>query len=443
MPYLHAPNGSNSVVHGQATSRATGNEPGAEEATPAFCFITAAIVSLPASGDGSLSPMVFEPTVAVDRRLLRPTYAEIDLDRLTANYRSIERTVGGAGMLPVLKANAYGHGLVPIARHLEGLGPAGLAVAFLEEGALLREAGISCPILVMGGIDVSQIPDFLQYDLTITASSVEKLREVDRTAKGLGTTARVHFKVDTGMGRIGMRPDTAKAMFEAGLASAHIAVEGIYSHFATADSARPEQTRHQLKEFLRAVSFYASRGVATPQLHIANSGGILQHPESHLDLVRPGILLFGVYPSDEVPRSIEVTPVLSWKSRVVFFKVQKSGCPVGYGATWTPTGDTRLVTVSVGYGDGYFRALSNRGEVIIGSRRRPIVGRVCMDQLMVDIGPDGEAYNGDEVVLLGSQGDVSITATDLARWVGTIPYEVLTNINTRVRRRYMGAGITS
>ena len=383
---------------------------------------------------------MFEPTVAADPRLSRPTFAEIDLDRLTSNYRAVQRAVGGAGMLPVLKANAYGHGLLPVARHLESLGAAGLAVAFLEEGALLREAGIDCPVLVMGGIDVSQIPHFLRYDLTITASSVEKLREVDRAAAALGVTARVHLKVDTGMGRIGMRPDTAPAMFRAGLEATHVEIEGIYSHFATADRADPAQTLRQLERFRQALSFYPERGHPLPKLHVANSGGILQHPDSHLDLVRPGILLFGIYPSEEVRRTIDVTPVLSWKSRVVFFKVQPSGYPVGYGAAWKPDGDTRVVTVPVGYGDGYFHALSDRGRVIIGGRRRPIVGGICMDQLMVDMGPNGEAYNGDEVILIGSQGDVSITAVDLARWAGTIPYEVLTNINTRVDRRYIGGG---
>ena len=386
---------------------------------------------------------MFEPTVALDPRLSRPTFAEIDLDLLASNYRAVEKATRGAGMLPVLKANAYGHGLLPVARHLESLGAAGLAVAFLEEGALLREAGIRCPILVMGGIDVKQIPHFLRYDLTITASSVEKLREVDRTASAMGMTARIHLKVDTGMGRIGMRPDTAPAMFRAGLEAASVVVDGVYSHFATADRADPTQTRRQLERFRRAVSFYLDRGLPMPKLHLANSGAILQHPDSYLDLVRPGILLFGVYPSDEVPRTVDVTPVLAWKSRVVFFKVQPAGMPVGYGAEWRPARNTRVVTVPVGYGDGYFHALSDHGRVLVGGLRRPIVGGVCMDQFMVDIGPGGEAYNGDEVVLIGRQGDESITATDLARWAGTIPYEVLTNINTRVDRRYLGTGVTS
>ena len=378
-----------------------------------------------------------------DSRLSRPTYAEIDMGRLTTNYRAVEQAVGKARMLPVLKANAYGHGLVPIACHLETLGAAGLAVAFLEEGVLLREAGIRCPILVMGGIDVSQIPQFLRYDLTLTVSSVYKLMEVNRAAGALGMVAKVHLKVDTGMGRIGMRPDTAPAMFEAGLRASHMEIEAVYSHLATADREDPDQTIRQLAEFLRCVSFYRSRRVPAPKLHIANSGAVLQHPDSYLDLVRPGLLLFGIYPSDEVRRTIDVKPVLSWKSQVVFFKVHPAGRPIGYGAAWTPDADTRIVTIPAGYGDGYFYALSQHGRVIIGGRRHSIVGGICMDQFMVDIGPDGEAYNGDEVVLIGSQGDEGISVNDLARWAGTIPYEVLTNINTRVTRRYVNPGNTS
>lgn len=376
-------------------------------------------------------------------RPFRPTYAEIDLARLTSNYRAIERAVGANRMVPVLKANAYGHGLIQVARHVESLGAAGLAVAFLEEGELLRRAGIHCPILVMGGIDGRQISDFLRYDLTMTASSTHKLREVNRVAARYGKVAKVHLKVDTGMGRIGMRSDTAPTMFDLGLRSPNVRVDGVYSHLATADRRDPEQTRQQLREFLGCVSFYRSRGLPTPKLHIANSGAILQHPDSYLDLVRPGLLLFGVYPSEEVRRTIEVKPVLSWKSRVVFFKVQPAGRPIGYGAGWAPRRDTRVVTVPVGYGDGYFYSLSDRGRVIIAGRRYPIVGGICMDQFMVDVGPDGEVYNGDEVVLIGSQGDGSVSVSDVARWAGTIPYEVLTNINTRVGRRYVECGTTT
>lgn len=389
----------------------------------------------------------FAYSLPADPRFPPLAVAEIDLDRITANYRAVEQAVGGAQMLPVLKANAYGHGLVPVARHLETLEPAGLAVAFVEEGALIRQAGVRCPILVMGGIDVDQIPYYIAYDLTITASSTHKLRQIDRAAARLRRTARVHLKIDTGLGRIGMRPDTAPAMFEAALAAKRVEVEAVYSHFATADSPDPGQTRRQLGNFLRAVSFYAERGLPAPKLHIANSGAILQHPDSYLDMVRPGILLYGVYPAGpgEVPRTVEVSPALTWKTRVVYFKVQPAGSPVSYGAAWAPDRDTRVITVPVGYGHGYFRRLSGRSHVIVGGRRRPVVGKVCMDQMMVDIGPDGEAYNGDEVVLLGSQGEAEITASELAEWAGTIPYEVFTAINNRVERRYTrgGQGVSS
>ena len=368
----------------------------------------------------------------------RPTYVEVDLDRLTGNYRAIQQAAGGAGMLPVLKANAYGHGMIEVARHLQTLDPAGLAVAFLEEGIQLRLAGLSCPVLVMGGIDADQIPHFLEYDLTLTASSDTKLREIDRVAVGMGRTARVHLKVDTGMGRIGMRPETAHVMFEAGLAAEHVRVDGVYSHLACADEGDDEFTLRQIDRFRRAVSFYAERGAPTPPLHLAGSGGILRYPQAHFDLVRPGNLLYGIYPSRDAPRTIKVEPVLSWKSRVVFFKVQRAGEPVSYGAEWRPESDTRLITIPVGYGDGYVRSLTGRAEVLVRGERRPVVGRICMDQLVADLGPEGTAYNGDEVVLLGAQGDEAIDAFDLAKWAGTIPHEILSNINARVARRYIG-----
>jgi alanine racemase len=212
-------------------------------------------------------------------------------------------------------------------------------------------------------------------------------------------------------------------------------VEGIYSHFANADAVDLGSARLQLARFHDVLSWYDKQGVPPPVRHIANSGAILQLPESHLDMVRPGILLYGVYPSDEVHRSIAVRPVLAWKSSVVYFKVVAPGHPVSYGSTWQSDHPVRVVTVPVGYGDGYFRALSNVAHVIIRGRRYPVVGRVCMDQIMVNVEWD-TAYNGDVVTLLGSDGSEVITCENVAGWAGTIPYEVLTNINTRVPRVY-------
>ncbi len=367
----------------------------------------------------------------------RPTVAEVNLTRLSENFRAIQVRVAPARILVVLKANAYGHGLIEVARHMESLGAAYLGVAFLEEGILLREAGVRAPILVLGGILGDQIPLFLAHDLTLTASSVEKLTQIEQTAAALGARARVHLKIDTGMERIGVHYYSARPLLEAAIACVHCEVEGIYSHFANADALDLTSAREQLARFNEVLRFYAERGLTVPMRHMANSGAILQLPESHFEMVRVGILLYGVYPAPDLPRTLAVRPALTWKSRVVYFKVVQPGHPVSYGSTWTPTAMTRVVTIPVGYGDGYFRSLSNRSQVIIRGRRYPVVGRVCMDQFMVSIGWE-TAYNGDEVILLGEGGDQAITAGELADWAGTIPYEVLTNINTRVPRVYVG-----
>lgn len=373
-----------------------------------------------------------------DDEVVRPTQVEVDLGKLAGNLAAIRSHCGGARIMPILKANAYGHGLLPVARHLVGCGADSLGVAFLEEGVQLRRAGVTVPILVLGGIAGEQIPMFLRHDLTLTAPSVEKLRLIEQAAAALGRRARVHLKIDTGMERIGIHYYNAHRLLEASLTCRHVDIEGIYSHFANADSADLSHARQQLERFLEVLDFYRRRSLPEPLRHIANSAGILQLPESRLDLVRPGILLYGVYPGPDCARSVAVQAALTWKSRVAYFKVVPAHHPVSYGSTWQSDRPVRVVTVPVGYGDGYFRALSNRAQVLIRGRRRPVIGRVCMDQLMVNL-DDGTAYNGDEVILLGGDGGERISADDLAAWADTIPYEVLTNINTRVPRVYLGA----
>jgi alanine racemase len=371
----------------------------------------------------------------VDQGSLRPTIVEVSLARLADNLSAIRVAVSPAAVMPILKANAYGHGLVPVARHLASLGATTFGVAFLEEAVALREAGITQPILVMGGIFGDQIPLFLRHDLTLTASSIDKLNQIDEVAGRMGVSARVHLKIDTGMERIGVHYYSARGLLERGAECRHAQVEGIYSHFANADAADLTSARVQLARFQEVLEWYDKQGVKPPIRHIANSGAVLQLPESHLDLVRPGILLYGVYPSDEVRKTIAVEPSLSIRSRVVFFKVVRPGHPVSYGSTWQSDHPVRVVTVPVGYGDGYFRALSNVAHVLIRGKKYPVVGRVCMDQIMVNIEWE-TAYNGDVVTLLGRDGDEIITCEHLAEWAGTIPYEVLTNINTRVPRVY-------
>ncbi len=378
-----------------------------------------------------------QPTIS-ENGIVRPTNIEVNLDRLSENYHAIRQAVAPAKVMVILKANAYGHGLVPVARHMVSLGAAYLGVAYLEEGIMLREAGIAAPILVLGGIIGNQVPLFLHHDLTLTASSLEKLQQINRTAEQMGVHAKVHLKIDTGMERIGVHYYSAATLLEEALNCPHTEVEGIYSHFANADQADLRSAQTQLDRFKDVLAFYEQRGLAHPPLrHMANSGGILQLPESHFDMVRAGIVLYGVYPSAEVSRTIQVRPALSWKSRVVYFKVVLPDHPVSYGSTWKSDKMTRVVTVPVGYGDGYFRRMSDRAEVIIRGKRYPVIGRICMDQLMVNIGWES-AYNNDEVILLGEENEsgVSISCEDMAEWAGTIPYEVLTNINTRVPRLY-------
>lgn len=375
-------------------------------------------------------------TISTNSELVRPTFAEINLDRLTENYHAIRKATAPAKMMPILKANAYGHGLVEVARHVVSLGAEYLGVAFLEEGILLRESGIRAPILVLGGILGNQVPLFLRHDLTLTASSTEKLAQIEEAAREMGVTAKVHLKIDTGMERIGVHYYNAESLLEASLDCQHCLVEGIYSHFANADSASLISANVQLNRFKQVLSFYEERGLTPPMRHMANSGAILQMPDSHFDMVRPGILLFGVYPSAGSSHTIAVKPALSWKSRVVYFKVVMPGHPISYGSTWQSDHMVRVVTIPVGYGDGYFRAMSGKAQVIIRGKRYPVVGRICMDQMMVNIEWE-TAYNDDEVILMGLAGEQSIRCEELAEWAGTIPYEILTNINTRVPRVYV------
>jgi alanine racemase len=376
------------------------------------------------------------PTISMDE-VVRPTHVEVDLCRLSENFQAIRRQVSPAKIMPILKANAYGHGMVRIAQAMEKMGADYIGVAVLEEGILIREAGVRLPILVLGGIFGNQVPHFLKHGLTITASSLEKLRQVDEAAGRMGVTARVHLKIDTGMERIGVHYYSAGSFLETALKCRHVEIEGIFSHFASADSADLADARLQLERFLEVLSFFEKRGIPAPPLrHMANSGAILQMPEAWLDLVRPGILLFGVYPTSEAVRSIPVKPVLSWKSRVVYFKIIKTGHPVGYGSTWRSDHPVRAVTVPVGYGDGYIRSMSHHAHVLIRGKKYPVIGAISMDQIVVNIESDS-AFNDDEVVLIGESGGESVTCGDLAGWAGTIPYEVLTNINTRVPRLYI------
>lgn len=365
----------------------------------------------------------------------RPTRIHVDLDALTHNLRTL-RAHAGVPVMGIVKANAYGHGLVPVALHLQSQGVEQLGVAFLEEGVVLRQAGVKVPILVMGGIFGPQVGRFISHDLEITVSSLDKLRQVERAAEALGRRATIHLKIDTGMERIGVHSYNAGAFIEAAVASPWCEVKGVYSHLACADDPASPMTGVQLERFLDACAHFDRIGASMPIRHLANSGGVLHFPDTHLDMVRPGIALYGVLPDPASQLTVNLKPALSLVSQVVYFKVVEAGHPVSYGATWAPEQDTRVVTIPIGYGDGYPRSLSSRGEVLIRGHRHPIVGRICMDQFMVDLGPQGTAYNEDEVVLIGRQGDAQIRCEAVSEAAGTIPYEILTGLNERIPREY-------
>ncbi len=379
--------------------------------------------------------MQIHQPVAATNGGVRATWIEVNLSRLTQNLDAIRAHVTPAKVMIIVKANAYGHGLAEVAKHLSPSSDY-IGVAVLEEGILLRKLGVSAPILVLGGIWGDQIPLYILHGLTLTASSVERLEQINSAARHMGVIAKVHIKIDTGMERIGVHYYNSQTILESALRCSNVEVEGIFSHFANADSRDLAHARLQLERFNEVLRFFDLHSLPVPIRHIANSPAILQLPDSYFDMVRPGIMLYGVYPSPEVLRSVLVRPALAWKSRVVYFKVVNPGHPVSYGSTWQSDHPVRIVTLPVGYGDGYFRSLSNKSEVIIHGKKYPQVGRICMDQMMINIESDS-AFNGDEVIIIGENGTEAVSVQDLADTAGTIPYEILTNINTRVPRIYV------
>lgn len=376
-----------------------------------------------------------QPTIELSETL-RPTHIEVNLARIHSNYQKIQQKVGDVEVMPVIKANAYGHGLVTIGRFYQKIGVKSLSVAYLEEALLLRKQDITLPILVLGGILHGQIPQYIENNLTMTASSIDKLFQIDSVAQKMKKIANVHLKIDTGMERIGVHYYNAHAFIEDSLKYKNVHIEGIFSHFANSDVEDLTYANLQLERFLEATSYYEKHQIPQPKQHIANSGAILQMPNTYLDIVRPGIILFGVYPSNEAKRTIDLQPALSWITNIVYFKVTKPNHPISYGSIWETKENTRIVTLPVGYGDGYFRSMSSKADVIINNKRYSVVGRICMDQIMININNDS-AYNGDTVILIGETMNNKITCEDLANWAGTIPYEILTNINTRVPRVYI------
>ena len=378
---------------------------------------------------------------------MRPTYLEVNLTQLKQNLENIRAKVAPAKVLVVLKANAYGHGVDGVAPFIAPFADY-IGVAIVEEGIHLRKMGIATPILVMGGTLLEQLPDFFEYDLTLAASSLDLLTAAEQLAESTRRRLKVHLKIDTGMERIGVREYEAETLIQRSLACSHLEIEGIFTHFANSEtlesdglpSAVSELTESrlvkaslQLKRFQEVLSIYEKLGVPHPPMrHTANSGATLLLPDSYYEMVRPGVMFYGVYPARDVEKTIDVKPALTWKSKVVYSKITRPGRGVSYGSLWQAEAPTRIVTIPCGYADGYFRRMTNEARVVINGKSYPQVGRICMDQFMVNVGED-DVKVGDEVTLLGN----GIAPEDLADWVGTNEYEVMTNISARVPRVFV------
>lgn len=374
----------------------------------------------------------------------RPTVAEINLDHLSHNLEQVRLRVGpSAEVLAVVKANAYGHGAVPVSRRLVADGVAMLGVATVEEGIELREAGIEAPVLILGGIFGEDLTAAAAFRLRPVVYTREVLRPLSEAALAAGTAIDVHIKVDTGMGRLGTALDDLPGLLAAIAGTPGLRVEGILTHFAEADLADPEFARLQTALFERAVRMLREDGVAPRYVHSANSAAVLTLPESHQTLVRPGIALYGYLPSSALSFPAPLEPVMSFKTKIAYVKTVPAGTPISYGRTFVTKRTSRIGTLPAGYADGLDRRLSNRGEVLVAGRRVPIVGRVCMDLAMIDLTGIPEARAGDEAVLIGGQTGPDgtagfIGADEMATWMGTIPYDVLCGIGPRVPRRIVG-----
>jgi len=363
----------------------------------------------------------------------RPTWAEVDLKNLEYNLKQIKRLLSPSVKVMVcVKADAYGHGLIPVAKKLASCGVDYLGVASIDEGAALRKAGIKKPILVLGLILKEDIGPLFKYSLTPTICTMELAEALNRKARARGKKAKVHIKVDTGMGRIGVLYNEAFAFIKKVSGFKSIEIEGLFTHLASADTDRGF-TLKQLKLFRELDAKLRASGIRIPLIHAANSMGLLGFRESHFNMVRPGLIIYGLYPKKGL--KIKLKPVLSLKSRVMHAKRLPPGHGISYGRTYRTQKDAAVITIPIGYGDGYPRNLSSLAPVLLKGRRFRISGRVCMDQIMVDIG-DAVAFTGEEIVLIGVQGKQKITAEELAGLSGTIPYEITCGLGSRIPRVY-------
>jgi len=371
--------------------------------------------------------------------MLHQTIAKIHLNNIRYNIEGIRKAIGPERKLLIaVKANGYGHGAVAVSRMAEKIGVDWLGVATVPEGIQLREAGIRLPILKFSPVFPEEMEAAIKNKLTLTVCEKQNIFTLEKICATLGMSVDVHLKVDTGMGRIGVSIEEAEHLayfIESECPYLHL--DGIFTHLPVSDDGDPGYTQDQINRFKKIVELVNKRiGRKLNLAHCSNSGAVLGHPSAWLDMVRPGIMIYGFYPGDDTPRTIPLKPGLSLITRVSFLKKVIKGTTIGYGRTWTAPEDTWIATIPIGYADGFNRLFSNMGRVLINGKSFPIVGRVCMDQSMVNLGPETDIQVGDEVVLIGKSGQEEITVDEWAMKLGTITYEVTCQINARVERVY-------
>ena len=373
----------------------------------------------------------------------RPTWAEVSLSALTENYLRLKRHLAADGqvrpLMAVVKANAYGHGATECARALEAVGADWFGVALVEEAVELRQAGIRSPMFCLGGFWRTQGELIVEHDLTPALFRMDLAEELNECAKAAGRVASFHLKVDTGMGRLGVQLSELAEFASALRSLNHINLDGVLTHFADADGLETDYTEGQISRFNKAVSILRELGFQPTWLHMANSAGLHAYPEAHGNLARAGAAMYGLVRDVLSPRlePLPLKPVLALKSRIVLLKTVPAGTSLGYGCTFTTARESRIATLPIGYADGFHRAHSNNGRVIVRGWFAPVVGRVSMDLTVLDVTDVPSVELGDEVVLLGAQQGLRISAEDLAAEVGTISYEILTSISGRVPRIYV------
>ena len=366
----------------------------------------------------------------------RPTVGEVDLGALEFNYRQIKKRIPeDVKLLAVVKADAYGHGSIPVSLRLEKLGVEYLGVAIPEEGVELRKGGVKTPILVLGGIFGKKVDQIFRFRLTPVVFGKDSLKILSKEAEKRGRKVRVHLKVDTGMGRLGVPHHLWPEFLRELRRFPRIEAEGILSHFAMTDEEK-RFTQTQWRAFREAVATAQELGICCSYLHMASSAMLTAFPAYSARLVRPGIMLYGSYPSPGFRSLISLKPVMTLKTRIHFLKSVRPGTRISYGGTFRAKRESLIATLPIGYADGYSRRLSNHGEVLIHGRRAPVVGKVCMDFIMVDVTDIPQVSAGDEVILMGRQGKEQITPEEIADKINSIPYEVLCSIGKRVPRIY-------